>query len=515
LNIQTDHNDNHTALISVDLDSDEVERKKHQAAKKLARSTRIPGFRPGKAPYHMIVRHLGEGRILEEAVESLIDELYPQVLEESGVKPYGPGKLENIKLEDEPPTAQFLVPLAPEVILGDYQSIRLPFELQEVADDQVETAIKRMRDMYAEVTVVDRPAQEADLVNVILTGKLPDAENDEQFIDHEPFPVIIDTESDDTSAEWPFRGFSRILIGLSANDKITTSFTYPEDHEDEETEHGTVSLKGKAVDFEVEVTKVSSRKVPELDEDFIKKMGPYENLEEYQNAVREQLANVSENQANEKFEEKLLAELLKDANIKYPHQAVEDEVDLVLNRLKNRLENQGIGFDLYLKTRNMTEEEVREELRPGSEQRLKESLVLIEIASKENIPVDQSEVQHHLEHTLSSLISGMSEREARRTINDDVLRGLTANVYNNTLISNTLKHLRAMATGKLEKLQVNAPVDETNQDESSNLAEDLPQDSVAKEVTEAEPPTSEDQPENVEELVASVVVAESNPESIE
>ncbi|NJN44583.1 MAG: hypothetical protein HC806_07600 [Anaerolineae bacterium] len=98
----------------------------------------------------------------------------------------------------------------------------------------------------------------------------------------------------------------------------------------------------------------------------------------------------------------------------------------------------------------MTEEEVREELRPGSEQRLKESLILMEIANKEKIQVDQVEVQQHLEHTISSLISGMSEREARRTISDDVLRGLTANVYNNTLIGNTLKHLRAMATGELE-----------------------------------------------------------------
>ncbi|NJN44585.1 MAG: trigger factor family protein [Anaerolineae bacterium] len=132
----------------------------------------MPGFRPGKAPYHMIVRHLGEGRILEEAIESLIDELYPQVLDESGVKPYGPGKLENLKLEDAPPTAQFLIPLAPEVSLGEYQSIRMSVDTEEVTEEKVDEAIKSMREMYAEVSVEERPAKELELSQYRLIRKI-------------------------------------------------------------------------------------------------------------------------------------------------------------------------------------------------------------------------------------------------------------------------------------------------------------------------------------------------------
>ena len=522
MNIQTEINENHQALITVELDTENLDRKKQQAAKKLARNAHIPGFRPGKAPFHMIVRHLGEGRILEEAVEGMIDEIYPTVLNESGVKPYGPGKLENLKLEDtDTPTAQFLVSLAPEVELGDFQSIRLPFEMPEVTEEKVERTIQAMREMYAEVELVERPAEETDLVNIVLAGKLPDAEEGKFYIDHESYPVMIESESEEAKEEWPFPGFSQTLIGLSAGEKKSTSYTYPEDYEEGEVEEDAegaedkVSLKGKTVTFEIEVVKVNSRTVPALDEEFIKKMGEAETLEEFQEATRKRLTEANESEYNEGYEERLLEELLKVSTIKYPQEAVDDEVKLVFNRLKNRLENQGIGFDIYLKAVSTTEEAILEQLRPGSEKRLKESLVLMEIAEKENIQVDQDEVQHELEHTLGHLMSGMSERDARRSFTDDVLRGLTANIYNNNLIANTLKHLRAMASGELAKqaeLSIETSTDEALREESSESP-------IQQEETPVDQPaTGENTPEieaaveyngrplAIEETVAEMVV---------
>ncbi len=516
MNIQTEHNEHHQALLTVELDIAQLEQKKQQAAKKLARSTRIPGFRPGKAPYHMILRHLGEGPILEEAVEKLIDEIYPKVLDESGVKPYGPGKLESLKLEEATPTAQFIIPLAPEVTLGDYQSVRLAYELPQITDENLTKAIEGMRDMYAEVSKVDRPAEESDLVNIILTGNLTDSEDEKPYIDHESYPVIIEPEVTETKYEWPFPGFSRHLIGVSAEDKKSLTYTYPEDYEDEESEEGSISLKGKTVEFEIEVSKVSSRVVPEVNEEFIKKMGPYETVEEFYTDTRKQLTERNDTEYNEKYEEMLLDELLKNAEVKYPADAVDDEVDLVFNRLKNRLENQGIGFDIYLKARNITEELIREELRPGSEKRLKETLLLMEIAAKANIQVNQDEVQHEIEHTLSHLLSGMSEKEARRTFNNDALRGLTANVYNNNLLANTLKHLRALASGELENqpeaLEESTP--ETSSPDSAPV--EPPIEAVSGEEASPASETPEPAPaELAEETTALVVETESPTETPE
>ncbi|GAB4581125.1 MAG: trigger factor [Anaerolineales bacterium] len=485
MNIQTEQNEHHQAVITVDLDLAQLDQKKQQAARKLARNTHIPGFRPGKAPYPIILRQLGEGRILEEALEGLIDELYPKILDQSGVKPYGPGKLEKLNIEAQPPTAQFIVPLAPEVKLGDYQALRLPYEKRELTEEHITKAVQGMREMYAEVTKVDRPAQESDLVNIVLTGKITDAEDAPLYLDHESYPVIIEPETADSANEWPFPGFSRLLIGTSAGETKKVTYTFPEDFEDDE--ESAVPVKGKTVEFEIEINKVSSRTVPELDETFIKKMGPYETVEEFLEDTRKQLIERNEASANEDYNQNLLNELLKDAEIKYPQEAVDDEVDLVFNRLKNRLENQGIGFDIYLKARNVTEESIREELRPGAEQRLKESLILMEIASKENIQVSQDEIQHEVEHALAHLLSGMTEKEARRTFNEDALRGLTANIYNNTLLAKTLDHLRLMARGELE-----------NQPKPSDTENGPSLEPVSEEMTE--PVSSPEEPAPAETL---------------
>ncbi|HNB54354.1 MAG TPA: trigger factor, partial [Anaerolineales bacterium] len=322
MNIQTERNEKHQAILTVDLEPSQIEGKKQQAAKKLAKTTHIPGFRPGKAPYHMILRHIGEGRILEEAIEALIDEIYPKMLDESGVNPYGPGKVEKINLETEPPSVQFSVPLAPEVTLGEYKSVRLQYEKPELTDENVTKAIQGMREMYAEVTKVDRHAEETDLVNIVLTGKIAGSEDETLYIDHESYPVIIEPETADTAHEWPFPGFSRHLIGTSAGDTKSLSYTYPEDYEDDEAEEKSVSVQGKTVDFEIEVSKVSSRLVPEVDEAFIKKMGPYETIEEFEADTRKQLSERNSSSYDEDYDEHLLEELLKDTVVHYPEEAL-------------------------------------------------------------------------------------------------------------------------------------------------------------------------------------------------
>ena len=106
--------EDHQIQLNVEIDADPFEKAKRQAARKIARKVRIPGFRPGKAPYNIIIRHLGEGAIVEDALDILVEDIYPKILDEAEVKPYGPGNLENIESLD-PPTFKFVVPLAPEI----------------------------------------------------------------------------------------------------------------------------------------------------------------------------------------------------------------------------------------------------------------------------------------------------------------------------------------------------------------------------------------------------------------
>ena len=117
LKIETNYLEDHQAQLKVEFDAEQLNDAKQRAARKIARQTKIPGFRPGKAPYGIVLRTVGEAAILEEAMEILIDDQYPKIIEESKIKPYGPGQLENV-VSFDPPIFEFKVPLDAEVTLG-------------------------------------------------------------------------------------------------------------------------------------------------------------------------------------------------------------------------------------------------------------------------------------------------------------------------------------------------------------------------------------------------------------
>ena len=146
--------EDHEVKLTVEVDPESFESSKRRAARKLSKRAKIPGFRPGKAPYPVIVRHIGESVILEEAVEITIEDIYPKVIEETEIKPYGPGALEGIP-EMDPPTFEFIVPLRATVDLGDYHSIRRPYELKKITDEDVEDVINNLREQQAVIEPVD------------------------------------------------------------------------------------------------------------------------------------------------------------------------------------------------------------------------------------------------------------------------------------------------------------------------------------------------------------------------
>jgi trigger factor len=170
LKIETETLDNHQVKLVVEADPDQLEIAKRKAARQIAKRIKIPGFRPGKAPYNVIERQVGEEAILDDAIEQLAQDLYPQALDEAGIKPYGPGTLEKIPSTD-PPQFEFMVPLQAEVELGDYQSIRIPYEPDDVSEDEIEQTLKNIQDQQAVVEQVERSAEESDLVRIVLSGE--------------------------------------------------------------------------------------------------------------------------------------------------------------------------------------------------------------------------------------------------------------------------------------------------------------------------------------------------------
>ncbi len=137
MKIETQPRDDHQVNMIVEIEPEQMEGAKHRAARRISEKKTIPGFRPGKAPYEVVLRSFGEGVIVEDAVDLLLDEVYPKALEEAKLEPGAAGSLEKVEDLDKNPKFTFLVPLAPSIELGDYRSIRLPYEWQEPGEDKL------------------------------------------------------------------------------------------------------------------------------------------------------------------------------------------------------------------------------------------------------------------------------------------------------------------------------------------------------------------------------------------
>lgn len=480
--------DDHQVKLTVELDNDTFDNAKRRAARKLARRTKIPGFRPGKAPYQIIVRHLGEGPIIEEAIEITVEDIYPKVIEEAEIEPYGPGKLEDIP-ELDPPTFEFIIPLRATVELGDYHSIRIPYELPEVTDEDVDNVVQNLRDQQAVIEPVERIAEEGDVVNIRLSGKRTDASEDDQdsrledslFLEDRPTQVLIESEGESDSEEWPFPGFSRQLIGKSAGDELIISHTFGEDISFE-------SLQGANVEFTAIVEDVRSRTLPEADDEFAKSFGEYETFDDLRSTIRQNLEDQASEQYDEEYNESVIEQIVDSSTIKYPPQMLENEIDNVIAHLESRLAAQGLDIDLYLKTRDIDVDGLREESQPVAESRIMRSLVLLEISEEENIRVDPDELQTEAARTLDEASRFLDKKEMRKLSARDATSNLVGNIMMDMIINKTQDRIREIARGMEEDVvpeeasnEIEIQASEEGEDTASEL---LPEENEDNKTTE-------------------------------
>lgn len=313
--------ENHQAKLKIFAEIEQLENAKRRAARKMAAKTKIPGFRPGKAPYQVVLRQIGEPAILEEALEQLAQELYPLAIEETQIDPYGPGTIEKIESID-PPILSFVIPLAAKVTLGDYKSIRIPYTPASVTSEEVDQVLENLRQQNAVIEPVDRPAKEGDQLLIVLNGKRQNPEEGKEpiLVAERKYPAVIESETEDTTNEWPFPGFSRQLIDLSKGDEKVLNHTYSDDSPYE-------SLRGVAAEFKISVESISSRHLPALDDDFAKTTNEADSLKDLREKINASLLSDKSSQVEREFDNQIIDKILETAEIKYPPQMLDSETE--------------------------------------------------------------------------------------------------------------------------------------------------------------------------------------------
>jgi trigger factor len=466
LKIETQPRDDHQVTLIVELETEQMEGAKHRAARKISERKSIPGFRPGKAPYEVVVRSFGESVISEEAVDLLLDEVYPKALEEAKVEPAAAGSLEKVEDLDKKPKFTFTVPLAPTADLGDYRSIRLPYDWKEPGEDKTEEAIEELRRMYAKTESVSRPIETGDFVMIDLKGvRANAAEGEAPAIDRPGLPVFVrEGERDD---EFPFKGFSKQLVGLNIEESKSFSHKYGKDYKDE-------NLQGQMVKFDVKVKMVRGSILPDLNDDFAKQAGPFENLQALRQAVKANLATQSKAEYDDDYFAKLMEKIKEKAAIKYPPQVLDHELEHVMEDLKSRLAKQGLDMIAYLKSREMDEAKfVAEEARPIAVKRLERSLIMDELAKVEKVEVNQDILQSSFEQTWGEYQGDANFQKSMRGKSQppkQLMNAVAMESANRAYVQQTLNRLKDIATGQTPELHMQEEMKKTTAKKSSKAA---------------------------------------------
>jgi trigger factor len=436
LKVTTERQENCIVQLTISVDEEKETEYMRRSARALSREYRIRGFRPGKAPYDVIVQRLGLETVRAEALERFGDEVFEQGLEESELQPIAQASLQNVTWD--PMTLHVEVPVQPEVVLNDYRDIRIPWGVAEVTEEQVNEELLKLQQEQSEWRPDDRPAEMGDQVVLNIKGTV----EDEIVLENTNRELVLDPDS-----PYPVPGFAEAIAGMQPDETKEFDLTYPEDHYNAE-------IAGKVGHFEVTLNEIRVEVLPELDDEFAILVGDYESLGDLKDSIREKLEEEARQRAENEYEEQVWEALTEAADIDYPLVMVDRELESMKSQFEQQLQQQqGLDFESYLRLTGTAEEAWAAEARPQAEERLKRGLSIAEVIEKEELTVEAGEVDAEIEEMLEPL--GERGEQLREMFESTAGR---MSITERVLTRKATERLKAIARGE-EPAQGNPPAE--------------------------------------------------------
>ncbi len=412
--------------LNIVMDSEDEDPFVNRSYRRTVGRLQIPGFRKGKAPRSIVESYVGRTALVQEALEFMIPETLDKVLKEEDVQAFIEPQIEVTEIEPVSFTA--VVPLEPQVDLGEFRSIRLQKEVPEIDDERVGEVLEQLRQESAPWEPAERPVNFGDLLNLNVVGTI----DDEQVVDDQAVDYVPQAEN-----VLPFPGFAVFLEGMAEDEEKEFTLPIPEDYP--RPQHA-----GKECHFYVQVLSIKEKRLPDLDDEFAKGVGEgYDDLEALRQHLRQRLEEEAEAEANRRLEQESLEELVKVATVRASDMLYQREVDRMQQDRERSLQNQRIPMETYLGYLGQTAEEFREQLRPMAEDRLTRYLVLRKLAEEENVEVSPEEVEEEIDSLVSS--AGDSEEAMRRALSSE---GAKENVQSSLTDRKVIQRLVQIFQGK-------------------------------------------------------------------
>jgi len=370
--VTNEKTENSQTFLTIEMEPSELEESLENSYQSLVKKARIPGFRKGKAPRSVLERYLGKESLLEDALNNLVPDAYERAIKEQEIEAFAQPQIEIT--QTEPLIFKAIVPLKPQITLGDYQKIRVVPEPVEVGEDAVGDVLEQLRHQHATWEPVERPVDFGNMAVLDVDSSI----EEEPFINQKgaQFRVLKDIS-------FPAPGFAEQIAGMKKDEEKEFNLEFPSDYTRTE-------LAGKEASFKVVVNEIKEEILPELSDEFAREVNPdYETLDKLREEISSEMRSRAEERNRLDYEEKVIDAVVDTAEVEYPPILVEAEIHQILNQ---RFRQGSQELEGYLKAINKTEEELHEELHPVAIKRVARSLVLEKIIESENIKVEASEV---------------------------------------------------------------------------------------------------------------------------
>ena len=376
-------------VLEIEVPPDEVDRHFATAYKHVAERTKVPGFRPGKAPRNVIDRFVGRGSVLAEAIDHLVSDSYERALDQTDLIPIDQPQVDidpAALAEGRAISFTATVPVRPDVQLGAYTGFPFGLEVPEVTDEQVSQVIEELREQQATLRPIDgRAAQTGDIASVKFTGTIDGELFEGGSADR--LPLVIGENR-------MIPGWEDNLVGMEIGATKGFDIAFPDDYRVEE-------LRGKQARFEVELLDLREKVLPEIDDEFVKSVSDVETLDALRAEIRDAMEKRAHAEARHAFGDRIIDFATSNASVELPEVMVANETEIMRDELQTRLAQQRIGMEQYLAIAKQTPEELAAELREPATRRVKTLLVLSAIAEKEGIDATDEQIEAEIAEQLA------------------------------------------------------------------------------------------------------------------
>ena len=409
--------------LTISLGAEELKAAEQVALTKLAKEVKIEGFRKGKAPLEMVAAQVDPNLLNQETLENALSKSVAEAFlkekvqainrPEVDVKKFIPGT----ELEFTATTE-----IMPKVELGDYKKLDVKKEAVKVSKKEVKETIDRILKNFAEKKKVEREAKNGDEVIIDFLGKKDGVAFDGGKA--EKFPLELGSKSF-------IPGFEEGLVGKKAGDELSLNLEFPKDYHAKD-------LAGAKVVFEVKIHEVRENVEPEINEEFLSKLGNFKTKEEFEKQIEEDLKTQKQAEADEKFKDELVKKLAEVSKVPVPEILLEDQKRSIEMDMQQNLMYSGLSLEDYLERMGKTREEwLKKDVKEAAEMRVKSGLALAELSKVEKVKSDTKELDARIAQLKEQY--GNSKEVQKQLSSDDVRRNLANQILTEKTIDLLVK----------------------------------------------------------------------------